>query len=418
MGTSAEDRAKALLSSMQRPIPGPPWARSLCSVGITGTNGKTSTTHFIAHGLSGAGHRSVCKSTLGLFIDGQADRTSDRGPGGFFRTMERHVLSGVTRAAIEVTSRALTTGFAKQWRFDAAVFTNLTRDHIAEHQSWDAYLAAKAQLFVHLGPGSTAILNACDEASLLLDLVVPNDVTRIWYAAATRGKELRHAQLRAHCMSVSANGTDIALANEDLGAELGALKTRLIGAVFGENALAAAAALRAMQVPPVVIREAIESCPPPPGRFEVLHREPYVVLDYAHTPDALERVCDTARELVPQGRLIVVFGAAGGFDAPKRPLMGEAVGSRADIAYVTNENPRREDPEAIVEAVTSGCRAAGRADVRIVYDRRTAIEEALAAAGSGDLVLVTGRGHDRGMYFATGVVPYSDYDVVRDLIAQ
>jgi UDP-N-acetylmuramoyl-L-alanyl-D-glutamate--2,6-diaminopimelate ligase len=139
-------------------------------------------------------------------------------------------------------------------------------------------------------------------------------------------------------------------------------------------------------------------------------------VDYAHTPDALGRVCDTARHIAGSGRVLVVFGAGGGYDVPKREPMGEAVGARADLAFVTNDNPRHEDPSIIAQAVATGCRRGGRASVAIVYDRAEAIRRALESAGESDLVLITGRGHDRGMYFAHGMIPYSDVDAVQALV--
>jgi UDP-N-acetylmuramoyl-L-alanyl-D-glutamate--2,6-diaminopimelate ligase len=143
---------------------------------------------------------------------------------------------------------------------------------------------------------------------------------------------------------------------------------------------------------------------------------PCVVLDFAHTPDALARVCDTARRLAGAGRVLVVFGAAGGFDGPKREAMGTAVGARADMAWVTNENPRHEDPLAIIEAVANGCRNAGHAATRLIPDRAGAIRAAVAEARTGDVVLVTGRGREEGLVDGSVVLPYSDQSAVREAL--
>lgn len=183
-----------------------------------------------------------------------------------------------------------------------------------------------------------------------------------------------------------------------------------------KNALAAASLALSQGVEPRAIHAGLERCHQLPGRFDVLSETPRVVLDYAHTPDALARVCDTARQLARDQRLIVVFGAAGGFDSPKRPAMGEAVGARADIAFVTNENPRNEDPSLIIEAVASGCRRANRARTVLVANRREAIRSAIECARPGDVVLITGRGRDEGLLTRDGVIPYSDVTVVRELL--
>lgn len=405
------------LARVVRPIePRFAWARDLFTFGVTGTNGKTSSTHLIAAVLRAAGKRVVCQSTLGYFLDTEpvvVERTET----GFFAAMKRASEAGCSHAAIEVTSKALRRGYARKWRFDLGVFTNLTRDHLAEHGSWEDYLASKAQLFVTLGSGRTAVLNAHDEASLLLDRVIPPDVHRRWYGAHHRGRRLAPADLAAREITPAATGTTVDL-EPSAWAELlgGTLELPLVGEVFAENALAVCCAALAAGVEPQHVTAGLRGCPPLPGRFEVVARDPTVVLDYAHTPDALARLCDTARRLAGAGRVIVVFGAGGGYDPAKRGPMGEAVGARVDLAIVTNDNPRHEDPSTIARAVESGCRRAGRATVRLVYDRREAIQAALQAAAARDIVVVAGRGHDQGMSFKTGTVPYSDLETVQELL--
>jgi UDP-N-acetylmuramoyl-L-alanyl-D-glutamate--2,6-diaminopimelate ligase len=403
--------------AVERPVKAAaPWAEPFFTVGITGTNGKTSTTHLVASALAAAGHSVLYQSTLGYYLDGQKlefERTLQ----GFLGSLEQAAAGGTRHAAIEVTSLALVNGYAKRWRFDLGVFTNLSRDHVAEHGSWEHYLAAKAQLFLHLGPGRTAVLNACDEAAVMIHRVTPPDVRRVWYGVPTRGPRLHEAALAAREITVTLSGTRVELEPSSMANALGgSLEVRLVGEVFAENGLGAAAAALASGVEGPAVRAGLAACPVPPGRFEVLSRRPLVVVDYAHTPDALGRVCDTARRIVGSGRVLVVFGAGGGYDQPKREPMGEAVGARADLAFVTNDNPRHEDPSVIAEAVANGCRLGGRASVAIVYDRADAIRRALESASESDLVLITGRGHDRGMYFAHGMIPYSDVDTVRQLV--
>ena len=407
-----------MLNDVARPVPAAfSWAEPLLSIGVTGTNGKTSTTHFIAAILRAAGHRVVCQSTLGFFFDG-SDLRIERSERGLAQAMQRVVTEGADRAVMEVTSKALSQGYARKWRFDHGVFTNLTRDHVAEHGSWEHYLASKAQLFVHLGPGRVAVLNAHDEGALLLDRIVPPDVRRVWYGAPSRGPELHARDLGAARVAPSFGGTSIELEPSPLAEQLGgALAIGLTGEVYAENALAAAAFALSQGIEPRAIHAGFAAFRSLPGRFELVHEEPHVVLDFAHTPDALARVCDTARGLLSQGRLIVVFGAAGGFDKPKRPAMAEAVGARADIAIVTDENPRAEDPSAIIATLASACRRAGRATVSVVNDRAEAINVAIRQARAGDLVLITGRGRDEGLVRGSVVTPYSDLRAVEAALA-
>ena len=406
------------LSAVGRPVPAAhDWADPFFTFGVTGTNGKTSTTHFIAAILRAAGHRVICQSTLGYFLDCVPVEVRVRDHEGFTGAMKRAAERGARHAVVEVTSKALGMGYALAWRFDLGVFTNLSRDHLEEHGSWEGYLAAKAQLFIHLGPGRSAVLNACDEAAVLVDRAVPPDVRRVWFGAQWRGARLHVADLFARAADVTIDGTTVFLEPSPFAERLGgALRVQLIGEVFGENAVAAAGAALAAGLPDEAIVRGLAECQPPPGRFEVLSREPFVVIDYAHTPDALARVLDAARHVVGAGRILVVFGAGGGYDPEKRAPMGEAVGLRADVAFVTNDNPRHEDPTAIVRAVTAGCERGGRAVIRVVYDRAEAIGSAIDDARPGDLVLVTGRGHDRGMSFATGRVDYSDVDTIRAIL--
>jgi UDP-N-acetylmuramoyl-L-alanyl-D-glutamate--2,6-diaminopimelate ligase len=407
-----------VLNDVVRPVRAAfPWAEPLLTVGVTGTNGKTSTSHFIAAILRASGRRVVCQSTLGYFLDGE-ELPIERSEQGFVLAMQRAVGSGAERAVVEVTSKALGQGYARRWRFDHGVFTNLTRDHVAEHGSWEHYLASKAQLFVHLGPGRVAVLNAHDEGALLLDRIVPPDVRRVWYGAPSRGPRLHDAELGAARVVPSFRGTSIELDPSPLAERLGGkLAIGLTGEVYAENALAAAAFASSQDVDAAAIHAGFAACHGLPGRFELVHEDPHVVLDFAHTPDALVRVCDTARALVGDGRLFVVFGAAGGFDGPKRPAMGEAVGARADVAIVTDENPRNEDPSAIIATLAAGCRRPKRASVRVIEDRAEAIKAAVREARPGDLVLITGRGREEGLTRGSVVTQYSDVDALQNALS-
>ena len=188
----------------------------------------------------------------------------------------------------------------------------------------------------------------------------------------------------------------------------------IIGEVFAENALAAAAAAHAGGLPADAIVRGLAECPAIPGRFEVLARAPAVVVDYAHTADALTRTCAAARA-VAKGKVIVVFGASGGSTPQKRGPMGEAVGQACELAIVTSDNPRHEDPKQLAAAVVAGVQRGGRAQVRTILDRGEAIAAAIAAAGVDDVVVVAGMGHEVGQRIGNTTIPFSDRDEVRRL---
>jgi UDP-N-acetylmuramoyl-L-alanyl-D-glutamate--2,6-diaminopimelate ligase len=325
---------------------------------------------------------------------------------------------GCERAAVELTSQVLARGHAQRWRFDVGVFTNLSEDHLSTHGSWEHYLASKAQLFVHLGPGRTAVLNACDPVSELLDQVIPADVERLWYGAPSRGPFLRTPALAAESVEFSVRGTFVRLApSAEARALGGSLQVSMAGEVFAENALAAAAAALAAGIPGADVRAGIAGLEPLPGRFEVVAEQPLVIVDYAHAPDALLRVCRAARDLAGEARLIVVFGAGGGTYPGKRAPMGAAVSGLADLAIITDDNPRDEEPENIAEGLLAGARG-GRAELRRHADRRAAIAEALEAAGPEDVVVIAGKGHERGQTRDGERIAFSDQEVVLELLSQ
>jgi UDP-N-acetylmuramoyl-L-alanyl-D-glutamate--2,6-diaminopimelate ligase len=399
--------------SMQPDRPTQPpfgWAEPFFTIGTTGTNGKTSTTWMHAAILRAWGERVLCINTLGYFFDGEHLADLPRSLAGYHEAFRRAAAAGVRYAAVELTSKALGEGYAKRWRFDLGVFTNLSPDHLKTHGTWEHYLASKAQLFVHLGPGRTAVLNAADEHAVLIDRALPPDILRRWFRAPNRGAALVPADLEAKSIEVSAAGTRIELEPSTLAEKLGSVLTlRMVGDVFAENALAAALAADTIGVAPDAIVRGLAACTAVPGRFEVMHADPIVAVDYAHSPDALERTCDAARKLA-RGRVIVVFGAGGESTPEKREPMGEAVGARADVAIVTNDNPRGEDPQRIADAVAAGVTRGGKAIVRVVLDRAVAIEQAIGDAKPGDVVVIAGKGHETGQLVGGVLLPFSDAD--------
>lgn len=399
------------MTDVRPPPAAPPWAESLFTVGVTGTNGKTSTTALIA-GLLGVLARPVARvTTVGSFLD--EERLSVPAHyAGFLETMQRGLERGGRFAAVEFTSEALAMGFAKAWPCRVAAFTNLSLDHSDAHGSPEHYLASKAQLFMALPRGGTAVLNARDSAAELIAEVIPDGVQLLRYGVPSRGEAWAPADIGARAIRLSRSGTRIELEpSARFPALPSVLEIRAIGEIFAENALAALTAALAAGVPVAAAVMALTQIAPPPGRFQIVRERPTVVVDYAHTPDALTRTLATARALCT-GRSSVVFGAGGGRDQSKRPLLGAAARA-ADRVYLTSDNPRFEDPLAIIEQIESGL--GDHADVVRDVDRAHCIERALRAAGPDDLVLIAGKGHESTQEAAGTQIAFSDEAIVQSV---
>jgi len=401
-----------------------PWAESWRTIGVTGTNGKTSTTVLAAAAIQAAGRHVFSSTTLDYRIDGEALAVERSWPSFLAAAEQCHGIGG-RHAVVEITSQALARGYATRWRYDVGVFTNLSPDHFKTHGSWEHYLASKAQLFVHLPAHGVAVLNARDPSAGLIDRVTRAGVRRLWFGVPSRGPALQAEDLAARMIEVSPRGTRVQLQPSPLAEALGGtLELALVGEVFVENALAAACAAHAVGIDPAAIRAGLAACPGVPGRFEIFNNNssrdkgtgPVVAVDYAHTPDALVRTCATARALAGAGRVIVVFGAGGEGDAGKREPMGEAVGAAADLAVVTTDNPRREDPRAIAAMLVAGIERGGRARVVLEADRARAIALALAEARPDDVVVIAGKGHETGQTIGEETLPFSDVEVLRGLL--
>jgi UDP-N-acetylmuramoyl-L-alanyl-D-glutamate--2,6-diaminopimelate ligase len=348
-------------------------------------------------------------TTVGSFLDD----TPLEVPGhyeGFVATMRRCLDAGGKYAAVEFTSEALGLGFAKAWPCRVAAFTNLSLDHSDAHGSPEHYLSCKAQLFMALPASGHAVLNARDSAAELLMEVIPAAVETVTYGVPSRGAAWAHADVSAHAVEPSLTGTRIFLDPSSRFSDLPSeLRIRAVGEIFAENALAALAAALVSGVPAGAACAALARVAPPAGRFQVVHEKPYVVVDYAHTPDALERTLRTARALCG-GRLSVVFGAGGERDRAKRPLLGAAAAA-ADRVWLTSDNPRHEDPLAIIAEVASGL--AGHTQVLREVDRGRAIEGALREAGPRDWILIAGKGHEKEQLTGDLKIAFSDEAIVR-----
>ncbi len=392
------------------PPPTPPeWSHALFTVGVTGTNGKTSTTLFAGAALATRARPVAIITTVGMFLDGER-LDVPASYAGYLSAMRACLDGGGRYAAAEMTSEALALGFARAWPCQVAVFTNLTRDHLDSHVSAEHYLASKAQLFAQLREQGVAVLNGCDPVSELLAEVVPAHARIQRYGSPSRGEPSGALDLGAEEVEVSWGGTTVRLARAPALATLpDRLHLRAIGEVFAENALAALLAAVASGVDGDSAARAISAMSPPPGRFEVVASEPHVVVDFAHTPDAMARTLATARALC-RGALTVVFGAGGNRDRAKRPLMGAAAAS-ADRVVLTSDNPRDEDPAEIAAAIRSGIPAA--TSVRTELDRERAIHLAVTEAREGDVVVIAGRGHEVEQIVGRRRVPFSDQDAAR-----
>jgi UDP-N-acetylmuramoyl-L-alanyl-D-glutamate--2,6-diaminopimelate ligase len=389
--------------------------RKLRTAAVTGTNGKTTTTSMIAAVVAAAGEPEARLTTVGAWVAGEK-MAGDSATAEFLATVETAVARGVRTLALETTSKALGGGLAKRWPAHVAVFTNLTRDHMDMHGSAEAYLAAKAQLFMALPRGGVAVLNADDPSSELLRDVMPP-----WAEVRTFSVRDPGATLAATSVVASARGTAVTLAPSRLGDALGGrLELAVVGAVHAQNALGAALACDALGYPAEAIGRGLAGFTTVAGRFQIVGERPLVVVDYAHTPDGLDGTLRTAREIVATeargGRVVCVFGCGGGRDRGKRPEMGAIADRLADIVVLTTDNPRHEEPAAIAAEVAAGA-PAPRAAWHTELDRRAAIEWAIANARPDDLVVIAGKGHEAVQEVRGVEHPFSDADVAREIIS-
>lgn len=398
----------------------PPELRELHLVGVTGTNGKTTTAALVAAvlGERGAGEPVARVTTVGAFLDAERlDLPLDYA--GMVEALRRGRAAGGRHGVLEVTSESLARGFARTWPITSAIFTNLTHDHLDAHGSPEHYFASKAQLFHFLPPDGLAVLNGCDAAADLLRQVVPASVAVITYGVPSRGAAALPLDVCAEDLQLDWAGTTVqcSVRPEARGDVLPArfeLRVRALGDIYVENALAAICCAVRRGVPLERALGTLARLEPPPGRFEVVSRDPNVVVDYAHTPDALRRTLAVARALC-RGRVHLVFGAGGQRDRDKRPLMG-AVAAAADVVHLTSDNPRGEDPARIADDISRGFPPG--LTVRRELDRHQAIARALRECGPEDLLLIAGKGHETTQVLADRTLHFSDQETVRALLAR
>ena len=380
---------------------GDPTAR-LQTVGITGTNGKTTTAFLVRAVLEAAGRRTGLLGTVKSVIGGVEHEVLRTTPEAIDlqRTFAEMLDAGDEACVMEVSSHALKLHRADAIHFAAAIFTNLTQDHLDFHETMEQYYAAKRLLFTELAP-THAVVNVDDPYGARLAAELGG--TAISFA-------LDHdASYRAGAVQTGLDGSHFAVRGPDGVFEL---SSPLTGRFNVSNVLGAFATARALGVSAGTAIDAIAGAGQVPGRFEsVAEGQDYAVLvDYAHTPDSLQNVLEAARPLTT-GRLHVVFGCGGDRDRGKRPLMGEIAARLADRVIVTSDNPRSEDPAAIIDEILAG----SGGDVEHEVDRRVAIDRAIATAGPGDVVVIAGKGHEQGQEFEAGrKIPFDDVTVVRE----
>ena len=390
-------------------------ANGLRLVGITGTNGKTTTVGMLRHLLDDPTQRAASIGTLGVLIGSGGDSLpgggglTTPGPVELQRLLRSLLDAGVRTVAMETSSHALHQRRMDGLHFEAGVFTNLTRDHLDYHVTMDAYFQAKAMLVSLLTHNGVAVVNTDDGA---------------WDALPAAPRTVRFgavptADVRAEHVTFAPRGSTWTLV---VGPEEHDVRLPLIGDFNVSNALAAAGAAWAMGVEPVDIARGLSTLPQVPGRLEIISEDPIVLRDYAHTPDALERALDAVRPFAT-GELIVVFGCGGDRDRGKRPEMGRIAEANADHVIVTSDNPRTEDPERILDDIEAGMMA-GRHER--IEDRREAIARAIVVARRGlamhahgtPVVLLAGKGHETYQIRGTVKYPFDERAIVREILLE
>ena len=383
-------------------------------VGITGTNGKTTTAYLVASVFEAAGIKCGVMGTVAYKIGDEireSTRTTPEAP-DVQRLLREMVDRGCGACAIEASSHALALRRVDGTSFAAAVFTNLTRDHLDFHRDMETYFQAKRRLFDMLPPGAPSLINIDDPKGAALVEIAGRPIT---YAVN------RPADITPGPLSFTLDGLVF-----DVRTPRGTLhvRSKLVGRPNVYNILAAVSTAVAIGLPFDVIEQGILSLDGVPGRFEVVsspNDEITVVVDYAHTDDALRNLLETARPLAP-GRVITVFGCGGERDRTKRPLMGAVAGRLSDLIVITSDNPRGEDPVRIIEEIQRGITPDTRRDssqrILAIVDRHDAVAKAIELARAGDLVLLAGKGHEKYQVIGEEQLPFDDAVVAREALAR
>ena len=396
--------------------------REMTVIGITGTDGKTTTSHMLTSVLEAAGGVVGRLGTVDTYFPGEAGKVTDRmttpeAP-EVQRLMRRMADAGCEFAIVESTSHGLALNRLDHCEYDVAVFTNITGDHLDFHKTFDAYREAKGLLFAALETS----LDKGFPKSAVVNMDDPSANAMLWRTTATPirfGLESREAEITARNIILRPDGTDFRIETPDARAET----SIQLPAIFNVmNALAATGAGLACGAALEDIARGLSECPGVPGRMErIAAGQPFeVIVDYAHTGDAVRKVLEVLRD-VTRGKLIIVVGAAGERDPGRRFGVGRAAAEGADFAVFTNEDPRNEDPAAIVREIGRHAESAGRVrgkDFVEIEDRREAIRVALERAAPDDIVVICVKGHEKSIVYGSRSVPWDDRDVTREELAR
>lgn len=390
----------------------------LFMVGVTGTNGKTSVTQWIAQALAAMGEKCAIVGTLGNGFPGALTASPNTTPGAAVlrELMPEFIRQGATACAMEVSSIGLHQGRVAGIRFDVAVFTNFTRDHLDYHGTMEAYAAEKRKLFEMPGI-STAVLNLDDPFGVDLAARLKGRVRTIGY---TLEGALESGACLDNCTDSVLHAVDLVETGAGIAFTLDGVRftAPVVGRFNASNLLAVTGALLANGRSLKEIAAALAALAAPAGRMETLGGDamPLVVVDYAHSPDALEKVLTTLRGTATAkgGKLVCVFGCGGDRDAGKRPLMGAIAERLADRVILTSDNPRSEDPLAIIAAIRAGMQQ----EPTIEVDRGSAIRQAVAEADKRDVILLAGKGHEPYQEIAGVRLPFSDSDIAKSALGK
>ncbi len=401
---------------------------NLCIIGITGTNGKTTTSYLTEAILTAAGFKVGVIGTINYRFNGKVFTNPMTTPEALdtHRLLRDMLQNGITHVVMEVSSHGLDLHRADHCQFDVAVFTNLSQDHLDYHKSMEAYFACKKRLFVELlnkGPkrkNAVAVINRNDPRgkSIVKELVVPylyvghSQESTIWAEDIKTTPEYTSGIIHMPGCMLS-------------------FRSELVGRYNVENILAATGIGTSLNIPPESIKRGIRQVRRIPGRLEPVENEldVSILVDYAHTPDALDNVLRTLRGLT-SGKLITVFGCGGDRDREKRPLMGEVVGRLSDLAVITSDNPRTEPPDKIIESIISGIRPVRSKEYKardlkkgfdepgylVIPDRKSAIVAGIKAASPKDTVLIAGKGHETYQIIGTETLPFDDRQVAEEAV--
>ena len=394
-------------------------AQKMRMIAVTGTNGKTTSTHIINHILIHEGYKSGLIGTIHALIGQEEVPTHNTTPDviDLQKLLYRMQQSGATHVSMEVSSHALALGRVEGCEFDTAGFTNLTEDHLDFHKTMDNYAKAKAILFHKVSSEGqvkkhkTAVINADDPyAHVMTDAVDHKNICGCIMYSIDKPSDLKASNIKFNGKS---SDFDVAYKGKTW-----EVHTHLAGRFNVYNVLTAMGCALAEGIPMDHIIDALSDFHAVPGRFELIDEgQPFtVVVDYAHTPDGLENILKTAKEIT-RGRIITVFGCGGDRDKMKRPIMGRIAAQNADVVIVTSDNPRTEDPEEIVKEVAAGVKEIASRKPSLSYviqpDRRTAIQEAVGMARPGDIVLIAGKGHENYQILKTRTIHFDDREEAR-----